>query len=326
MKTPVLALALLSILILTSPLTALSGAGDRALPLSNISASITVDGDPDEWGVFDCTGKAPGLHLETVNGIPQWIWCDPQRDERTDFVNPDPRVDLLQFRVTADENYLYGLIIINNMDFKIGDNGATIVAIAINRNGSTTGEEWFSGDSETRVSSNGVWQYQMVVNLADSRYQDITQVTDGLQSNWGGIFYIVDSTWSHMTDGDSMVGADVSNNAVEFMVKWDTIGGVPSGGSFFLRISLITGRGWSNYDGNGGGFWDVGNASDALDAVTETGPNTWEEVQDGVVDYYIDLYFETTPPYYPVPEPGLLIGVATAVSVFAMLFLLKRRE
>ncbi|QOR94513.1 hypothetical protein IMZ38_00745 [Thermosphaera chiliense] len=329
-----LALAFITLLVLSVSLTASAGSVDKALPLAGLSGgSISVDGDPVEWGVFDCTGKAPGLYLETVNEIPQWIWCDPLGDERTDFSqgSPDKRVDLIQFRVTGDENYLYGLIIVNNMDFNyIGEDGGTIVAIAINRNGETIGEEWFSGDSDTKVSSDARWQYQIVVNLADSRYrgQGRTFVSDVLRENWGGIFYIVNSSWSFKTDEDSLAATNVSNNAIEFKVRWDTIGGVPSDGSFFLRVSLITGRGWSNFDNNGGGFWDIGgtSTSDALDAITNVTGNTWEEVSDGDVDYYIDLYFATTPPHYPIPEPGLMVVTVTAVSAFAMVFLLRRRK
>jgi hypothetical protein len=330
MKTPFLALALL--LILTSPLAALGGSGDRALPLSTAPASITLDGDPDEWGVFDCTGKAPGLYLETLNGIPQWIWCDPQEDERTDFANPDPRADLLEFRVTADQNYLYGLVKVAGMDFEnLGTNGATAVLITVNRNGSGS-QEWFGLWSETKISTNANWSRQVIINLGSAQLNGTgTRGIVGLGDNWGKAFLLVNESWNLLTDRESQMAADVSKNTIEFGVKWDMLGGVPSGGSFFLRIGLITGRGYGDGDGNGN-LWEINEASDALDAVTTLDAvtnntrNTWYEVQDGVVDYYIDLYFETTPPYYPVPEPGLLIGIATAVSVFAMLLLLKRRR
>jgi hypothetical protein len=216
------------------------------------------------------------------------------------------------------------------MPFYIGDNGGTFVAITINRNGSTTGETWFAGGSDTQVDSNAKWQYQVVLNLADSRYsgQNETQVTDTLQANWGGIYYIVDSTRSFQSDQESSVVADVSRSAIEFRVKWSTIGGVPSGGSFFLRISSITARGWSNYTGNGGGAWDIGGASDALDCITNVTGNTWNEVQDEVVNYYIDLYFATTPPYYPIPEPIVIpLLVASAGGGFvAYLFKARRRK
>jgi hypothetical protein len=244
--------------------------------------------------------------------------------------SPDPRADLLQFRVTADENYLYGLVIVKQMPFNIGDDGGTFVAIAINRNGATTGETWFAGESETQVDPNAKWQYQVVLNLADSRYsgQGKTQVTDTLQANWGGIFYLVDPSWDFKTDANAQMGANVNYNATEFRIPWDRIGGVPSDGSFFLRISLITARGWSNYDGNGGGAWDIGGASDALDCITDVSGNTWNEVQDGVVDYYIDLYFATTPPYYPIPEPIVIpLLVAGAGGAFAAyLFKARRRK
>jgi len=326
----ILGLAILIAILILTPLYTTTRGEIGTLQIGTQSLPITIDGDPSDWGTYDCTGKAPGLYLETVNGIPQWIWCDPEGDERTDFASPDLRADLLQFRVTADENYLYGLVIVKQMPFNIGDNGGTFVAIAINRNGLTTGEVGFAGESETQVDPNAKWQYQVVLNLADSRYsgQGRTQVTDGLQSNWGGIYYIVDSAWSFQSDSDARVGADVSHSAIEFRVKWSTIGGVPSGGSFFLRISLITARGWSNYGGNGGGAWDIGGASDALDCITNVTGNTWNEVQDGVVNYYIDLYFATSPPYYPIPEPIVIpLLVAGAGGAFvAYLFRARRRK
>lgn len=322
MKTPFLALALL--LILTSPLAALGGSGDKALPLSIAPASIILDGDPVEWGVFNCTGKAPGLYLETLNDIPQWIWCDPQGDERTDFANPDPRADLLEFRVTADQDYLYGLVKVTGMNFgNLGTSGATAVLITVNRNGSGS-QEWFGLWSDTKISPDAKWFRQVIINLGSTQLSG-TQGTVGLGDGWGKAFLLVDENWNRLTDGESQMAADVSKNTIEFRVKWDMLGGVPSGGSFFLRIGLITGRGYGDGGGNGN-IWEINGASDALDAVTMIEGNTWNEVQDGVVDYYIDLYFETTPPYYPVPEPGLLIGIATAVSAFAMLLLLKRRK
>jgi len=345
----VLGLAILVAILILTPLYTTTRGELGTLQIGTQSLPITIDGDPSDWGTYDCTGKTPGLYLETVDGIPQWIWCDPAEDERTNFVNlgeRDPIVDLVQFRVTANESYLYGLIIVKDMskitywdssqnkwawtDFHIGDNGGTFVAIAINRNGSTTGEVWFPGYSETQVDSNAKWQYQVVLNLADSRYsgQGQTQVTDTLQANWGGIFYLIDSSWNFITDANAQMGVNVNYNAIEFRIPWDRIGGVPSGGSFFLRISLITARGWSDYGNNEGKAWEIDNASDALDCITDVTGNTWDEVQDGVVNYYIDLYFATSPPYYPVPEPIVIpLLVAGAGGAFATyLFRARRRK
>ncbi|MEM1635153.1 MAG: hypothetical protein QW545_03000 [Thermosphaera sp.] len=332
----VLAIALHLFLALASSLQA--SPAFEALPLAaGISQDINIDGDPSDWGDFTCpdlpVDNAYGVYYySTVGGVPQWIWCDAGGDERTDFSSPDKRVDLLQFRVTGDSEFLYLLFILNDTSgFSIGDNGATFIALAINRNGSTGGTEFFAGNSETRVASDAAWDYQVVVNLADSRYsgQGKTALTEGLQSNWGGIFYLVDKDWSFITGERALMGVDLSRNSIEVRIPWGLIGGVPSGGVFFLRLSLITARGWSNYDGNGGGTWDIGgdNISDALDAMTTAGPNTWDEVGDGVVDYFADVYFTTTPPYYPVPEPGLLVAAGSLIPVTGFIgYELRRRR
>lgn len=326
-----LALAFITLLVLSVSLTASAGSVDKALPLAGLSGgSISVDGDPVEWGVFDCTGKAPGLHLETVNEIPQWIWCDPLGDERTDFSypDPDPRADLVQFRVTGDENYLYGLVIVNNMNFnQLGESGATAVLITINRNGAGS-QEWFGLWSETKISPDAKWFRQVIVNLGSAELSG-TQGSKSLGDNWGKAFLVFDEGWNRLTDDSSLMAADKSYNAIEFRIKWDTLGGIPSGDSFYLRMGLITGRGYGD-GADRGNLWDIdqnrNDVSNALDAITNVTGNTWEEVSDGFVDYYIDLYFATTPPHYPIPEPGLMVVTVTAVAAFAMVFLLRRRK
>jgi len=50
-------------------------------------------------------------------------------------------------------------------------------------------------------------------------------------------------------------------------------------------------------------------------------------VQDQVVNYYIDLYFATTPPYYPIPEPIVIpLLVAGAGGGFAAYMFKARRR
>jgi hypothetical protein len=66
--------------------------------------------------------------------------------------------------------------------------------------------------------------------------------------------------------------------------------------------------------------------SDALDAITEVPGNTWNEVQDGVVDYYIDLYFTTTPPYYPIPEPLVVSVLVAGTSGATLAYVIRRRK
>jgi len=300
-----------------------------ALPLQNtLSNSIIVDGNPSEWGLYDCTYKAPGLYLETINDIPQWIWCDPEGDERTDFASPDLRADLVQFRITADENFLYGLIIVKDMDFgSLGVSGATATLITVNRNGTGNGE-WFGLLSDTMIDGNAYWSWQIIINLGSAGISGTSSST-GLAGSgmWGAPFYVVDASWNFIVDEVSLMAANIGYDTIEFMIAWSTLGGVPGGPMFFLRLGLITGRGYGNGE-DYGDLWDIGGGyvSDALDAITTTGPNTWDEVGDGVVNYYIDLYFMTTPPYYPIPEPFILVPIAVIGALGTSLALLLKKS
>ena len=282
------------------------------IPSINVYAkTITIDGDPSDW-----TGTAPADPNTFVYSNGEWIWKDAQGDERTDFTNPDPQVDLLEFRVSGDTNYLYLLFIFNfPADLYIGDNGATFIALAIDRDRTPgSGVEWFGGESETRVSDAARWEYQLIINLADSRYngQNLRSVSHPLDentNNWGAIFQLIDTTWSHIyqTGDDGTYGllaVNLDNNAIEVRLSWSLIGGMPDG--TYVRFTLITARGWSDYDGNGGGTWDA-NGSDALDTVT-TATHTWIEVQDGVVDYYVDVYFVNGEPVEPPPPQYRVYG------------------
>ncbi|MEM4717573.1 MAG: hypothetical protein QXE81_02295 [Desulfurococcaceae archaeon] len=331
--------ALLVILITTLLYTPITTSEIEGLQISSSSISISIDGDPAEWGTFECPGFPVGndygiWYYRTVNNIPQWIWCDAIGDERTDFASPDPRADLVQFRITGDMDYVYFLFIFRDTSgFYIGDDGGTFVALTINRNGTEEGEIWFAGQSDTKVNESAKWQYQLVVNLADSRYRDqgYRSVTNELEKNWGGIFLLLNPSWQFLEGDNALMGANVDKNAIEVRIPWSLIGGAPSGSSFFLRLSLITGRGWSDYNGNLGGTWDIKyeeqDLSDALDAMTTTGPNTWNDVEDGVVYYYVDVYFTTSPPYYPIPEPGLLIAVVSvAVAGFGVFIGLRGKK
>ncbi len=323
------AVSVIGILVLAvflASLSVFSASEFGVLELSPHSPAIAVDGDPGDWGSYTCP-QNNWYTYTTVGDVQQWIWCDTPGDERTDHASPDKRADLIQFRITGDTTNLYLLFIFNDMSgFNIGDDGGTFIALTINRNG-TGYEIWFSGESETKVSTEAKWLYQVVVNLADSRYenQGLRSGVFDLTRNWGGILYIVNHTW-HRQAGEAKVGVNLDMNAVEVAIPWSIIGGTPSGNTFFLRLSLITARGWSNYEENRGGAWDIGGevVSDALDAMTTTGPNTWDEVLDGVVDYYVDVYFTTTPPYVPIPEPWFISSIIGVLAVVGLVVYLRR--
>jgi len=157
----------------------------------------------------------------------------------------------------------------------------------------------------------------------------VTHPLNEATNNWGAIFQLIDQNWSHIyVSGDNgengLLAVNLSNNAIEIRIRWSLIG-ISDPSKATLRFEVITARGWSNYDGNEGGAWDIGGASDALDCITTTGPNTWDEVGDGVVDYYFDIAFAGTPPQ-PIPEPALIVSAVTLVAAIAALVLHTRRH
>jgi len=300
------------------------------MPYTALAHSVTVDGDPSDW-----TGTPPSSPNTYTISSGEWIWRDAWGDERTDFASPDPRVDLVEFRVTSDDNYLYFLIKLNDTsDVNIGDNGAPYIAITIDTDQQPgSGQLWFAGESDTQVNSNAAWEYQIVVNLADSRYsgQGLRAASHPLNestNSWGAIFQLIDRNWNHVfVQGDDgtkgLLAVNLDYNAIEIRINWSIIGiNDPTGAT--LRFEVITARGWSNHGENKGGAWDIGNASDALDCITTVEGNTWNEVQDGVVDYYFDVNFAGSPPQ-PIPEPAVVSIVALAV-VAALLVFYKRRH
>ncbi len=267
--------------------------------------TITVDGNASDW-----TGTPPSQANSWVVSNGEWIWKDAIGDERNDFnysgTQPDTRVDLTEFRVTGDSTYLYFMAKFYDLDngstLHLGDNGATWMAIAID-NGTNGGETWFAGESDTQVNSSAAWEYQIVINLADSRYtgkglKNTTHPLNESTANWGSIFYVVNNTWKFMNyTGDTgqhgLMAVNMTSNVIEIKVAWSVLG-IDVTTSPTISISVITARGWSDYSNNQGHTWDSPGNSDALDCITITGPNTWDEVQDGVVDDYAMITFDSS--------------------------------
>jgi hypothetical protein len=63
---------------------------------------VTVDGALTEWMTDVPLPPANNGHvMRNVAYEGEFIWNDAQGDERTDFANPDTRVDIVEMRVTG---------------------------------------------------------------------------------------------------------------------------------------------------------------------------------------------------------------------------------
>ncbi|MBN1424715.1 lamin tail domain-containing protein [Candidatus Fermentibacteria bacterium] len=250
---------------------------------------IIVDANPVDWPLVTAAQGNLGHICRSAGPIGEYIWVDVAADERTDFAAPDSRVDLVEFRVTADQENLYFLARMADIpDPPAGQwDGAPQIQVAIDAN-PIGGTDWFGGNSDTRVDPNAYWQY-LIITRFGSGSPDVILWYAG----WLGPFYVGAEAISGSTD------------VMEFSVPWSSLDGVMLPAT--LRFTVAAFR--TNTSDN---TWDTGGSSvsNALDAVTnyndpgDVTSNTWAEVSDQVVNYYFDVFFEFN------GEPGPPVVVA----------------
>ncbi len=266
-----------------------------------LAHSITVDGSPTDWKA-DTTNQSYNT-WELYTNVGEYVWKDNVSDYRTDNGNVAGWCDLKEFRVTSDSNYVYFLVTFYNLSGikYIGTNGGTFVDIAIN-DGTGTGT-YFAGnmDTQTYNSTTGTgmkWKYQVVINIAASNYtgKNINTTIVKPDTNWGALFYIVNDSWKFQQPAGALAAVSLPNNAIEIRLPRSMFANDGNN----LEFELVTANGWSTYSSNSGGTWDIGGSSisNVVDAMTNVSGNTWNEVKDGVVDYYTKADITQVPFYH----------------------------
>ena len=280
--------------------------------------SITVDGDPSDW-LADTSSQSINT-WQVYTSVGEGVFKDNTSDYRNDNGDISSWADIKEFRVTSDDTYVYFLITFTNLTGvgSLGTNGGTFLVIAIN-DGTGTGTT-FAGDSDTYTynSTSGTgtkWKYQVVINLAASNYSGTgtTQAIVKPDTNWGALFYIVNDSWNFQQPAGALAAVSLPNNAIEIRIPKSLFA------STNLNFSVMAANGWSDYNSNGGGTWDIGgnDVSDAIDVITTKSGNTWNEVDDQVVDYYISLDISQVPFFSS-------LTVALAVVLGAVLVFRRR--
>ena len=251
-----------------------------------------IDGDPEDWanlGNGTCPAPPADLNwsLVTVNTSNQSdcgladdgetgterVWSDPQSDERTDFSNPDARVDIRQFRVTGDETYLYFYVKMQNIDQATG-NGAPQVQIAIDTDQTSgSGNTAFGGFADDSVDNAAGWERLVITRFGSNNTSP----------------YVYNTSWTDQANANTLNAISTTNDVIEIRVPWSILGtGVGPGST--LRFTV------DSFRCNASDVvWDVGgdSTSDALDAVTTTSGGTWNEVSDQTNNYYYDIMFQS---------------------------------
>ena len=258
--------------------------------------TITVDGDPADWVMISPAAANLGHICRNATSNGEYLWKDEGGDERTDFSSPDSRVDLVEFRVTADQSSLFFMALMTDIDQSEGD-GAPQVQVAIDLDRvNLSGTEWFGGFADTQVDSDAEWEYLAITRFG-SNNSDVILYGPGFS-------------------GPTFVGSEAistTTETIEFSIPWNSI--EVTAFPLWVRFTVATYR--ANASDN---TWDLGGGSisNVLDAVTNYGDpgmlmtNTWTEVSDGVVNYFFDVWFDPdSEPFPPVVVAGALPNCPT---------------
>ncbi len=266
--------------------------------VSGGDGSSAVDSVPDDPAMFD-------------NGTDEWTDHDTFTNMSLVHLDShnlarDERVDLTEFRMTADSTYLYILVKFLNLDL-IGRDGSPAIMITIDKNASDTdtfGNTYFAMWSDTQLNKSGYanWEYQIVIDLSRniSENEKINGTTDALN--------IYNISWTDVADKNSYFVVNKTNNTVEAAIYIPTLESDGVGLSTIrVEVGVVRGNGFGDsWDPTRGGGGD----SDLLDAVTTTGPNTWDDVSDGYLDYYFEINISTI---IPELQPYFAIIILLAI-------------
>jgi len=261
--------------------------GALLLPAVAGGHPIVVDASPGDWLTSPPTNLDAG-HLGRLGLVGEYTWRDRSQDERTDFANPDPSVDLLSFQVTADPAGLSCMALFNDITVASGD-GAPMLQIAVDRTPGS-GATLLSAQCETQVSPAAAWERLIVTRFGSGNSAPS----------------VLDETFAPV--GTTPLEAiSTSFNTIELWVPWADLGGVPTAP---IRFTVAVFKSSAADEAA-----DIGGAqvSDALDAVTNYGNpgatlNTLDEVSDLAVNYHFEIWFHLDPDFDPL-SPILLSEV-----------------
>ncbi|ACJ17205.1 Hypothetical protein TON_1715 [Thermococcus onnurineus NA1] len=239
--------------------------------------NIDVDGNPNDWLAITIEPNS----YTVQNGF--FIWSDPVDDQRHD---KDPylpgrsssHADLTEVGVTKDDRYVYFLFKFADMsNIKIGDNGATFIAVPIDYKDG--GAYWFAGEMDTNTVI--AWDIQMAVNLGGSEYVGQEQAVASAGNSVTSLLYFVDPEGNVIPVDGALVGVDLTKNTVEVRVPLSVFDGARN-----FNFQVATGFSYGPAVWNfGDPFANDGN-SDIVDTITIE-PTTTQELVDNIPDYYV---------------------------------------
>ncbi len=273
--------------------------------------TVTVDGDGSDWVMTPTTQVNLGQIARDTAGQGEYTWTDNSGDERTSFASPDPNVDLLQFRITADRDNLYFTAAMSDIITATG-RSAPQIRVAIDTDRQYQAGNQYLESTSTSVTHTAYWEYLLVTPFgsAGSPISQTLVYTDDAFD-----FFALTGTAAISDGGD----------VIEFSVPWSALGmsGPPT-----LPLRFTVGVCRADVDDNCLLTPTMG--SRILDALTNyndpgSTDNTVSETADSRLDYSFDLFFEADgDPYSPLlisevlydPSPGGTDTISEFIEIY----------
>ncbi len=323
----IIALSLLSVITHLNIVNALEIKGTR-----------TVDGDPSDW-IGTPPSEVPGSIVS--NG--EFIVTDPVNDAlpfwRSDWNWPiRSDVDIVEFRLTGDENNLYLLFRFNTMENEWSY--YMMVAIDVTPDDPSDGfNSWLPDYADVELGGNYSgqhvsWQWDYIIA--------INRDWDDDPSRGNSTIGVYDHNWTITPTGT--VAFNPTYKVIEASVPWSSIGGLDTYLNSSIRIWIMVfandyGGVWDPYDNSATD--DQGNpclvGADVYDIAgqTPTYNDTNGEVYDDdgnagndnypTQDHWVDrsfiVTFGSTIPE-PIPEPLTIVLVAIVASIATITLLI----
>lgn len=240
------------------------GVGGYGLP-AVLAHSSTVDGDAADW--FTPVPLPPvnnGHVMRNASYEGEFIWQDAVGDHRDVGDDPDTNYDLTELRITADDTNLYFLLRFDDLT----NADLPYISIAVDTTRDGTGNDAFGDSADVATHADAEWERQIIANSNRTGYFS------------GAAPYVFTAAGSSAiaTDTDIVeIGMPLADLEIDL-----TDGAV-------VRFTVSIGQ----HDGAGGlaGSYIRRGALDVVTTAATTYPGEISE-QDGVIDYFFDVYFE----------------------------------
>jgi uncharacterized repeat protein (TIGR01451 family) len=264
--------------------------------------TVTVNGAGADWFSKTQLPRTNAGHiLRNASGQGEYAWSDVVGtatrvgDQRVDATTPFTRaVDLEQFRVTADATNLYFLAeleFIASTSNPVPSSKLPQLQIAIQTpSGTHLNTSLVSPNGsvpvDTTVSTDANWDF-----LVQTRFQASLSAPPALYTTPASSSNVGSATLTKST-----------GNTAEISIPWSELGGKPAKDKHLrFTLAVLFSDGTTPSDGA---------TSKVMDAISSA-DDTLAEVQDGGIDTFFDVYFDTNgEPYSPllvseiVPRPN----------------------